>query len=90
MKTMPVGSDLTNSPLTPCITIALAIVIIATIVTRSKTLLILGSSLLLLWCLDVILKYVYKRITEASENEKSDEEDGECREEDKEIQDVKY
>ena len=86
MKTMPVGSDLTNSPLTPCIAIALAIVIIATIVTRSKTLLILGSSLLLLWCLIIILKYVYKRITEAPANVTSDEQDGECSEEDEQVQ----
>ena len=81
---MPVGSVPTIQ-LTPCITIALAIIILVTIVTRSTKLLLLGSSLFLLWCLITLLKYVYKRIT-APATVTSNEQDGECSEEDKQVQ----
>ena len=79
---MPVGF-VTTIQLTPCITVALAIIIV-TIVTWTK-LLIIGSSLFLLWCLFALVKHVYKRIT-APATVTSDEQDEEISEEEEQVQ----
>ena len=58
---MPVGLVVPTLQLS--IKIALAIIIVTSILTRSVKLLLIGSSIFLLCCIFALAKYVYKRVT---------------------------
>ena len=76
---MPVG--LVVPTLQLCIKIALGIIIVTCILTRSWKLLLIGSSLFLLCCLFALAKFIYKKINtpapETSEEEEDSDEDSE-------------
>ena len=82
--------DLTSKPVIKAsIAIAITVIVGATLVSRSVTLIAIILSFLILGSLVIFLKYLYKKVTEViydSEDEESSGGDEECSEEDKEIQ----
>ena len=81
---MPVGLVVPTLQLS--IKVALAIIIVTSIVTRSVKLLLIGSSLFLLCCLFALAQYLYKHKVTAPAPVTSAEQDEEVSEEEEQVQ----